>query len=158
MKRIFVGLLIGLTFVLGSRAGIEGLPRRIFYLFSPQVPEHCQRARDLQRLIDAGGDRVQVVGVVRLAGEGTEGLESFRHRHGLSYLLLDSTAAPELPVFLQEHLGQEGDYVLLLDSDAQILFADTGEGLAQLLADLAPVPLATEVDESTWGKIKELFQ
>jgi hypothetical protein len=167
MRRWFSGIAAGLVFTLaaggqgpGGDADQGGSPRRLFYAFSPQVPEHCSRAHLLQRLNPSCGQWLQITGIVR-GDPGSGGLEALRCRFGLSYPLLapEAVAAdPGLPAELKAPGGGAGDYVLLLDGSGRTLAGGPGEGLAPLLAGLAREILSTDVDDSTWGKIKELFQ
>ena len=171
MKRILVSistifvLVLGLQVeVGGDRSGedVLGQMHRLFYLFSPQVPEQCERARTLQKLVRSHRHQLQVIGVVRVAendADKADRLEEFRRLHSLSYRLLTAAEAlddAEMPLAVKERLASPGDYVLLFDGDGSTADSGIGRELHRLLEKFAPV--STDVDESTWGKIKELFQ
>ena len=176
MKRVFLNMLISLAFVLGVQveAGEEksggpgagiGAPvqkYRVFYVFSPQDPEHLLHAHELQDLARPYGRLLQVVGVVRLAEEADAGvLEDCRRRCELRYPLLDASQVAEdaeLPSALKARVGQGGDYLLLVDAAGRPAGEGTGKAVAQLFSLLPRESIPTDVDESTWGKIKELFQ
>jgi len=175
MERFFLNMLMGVAFVLGSQIETEGEDRqgvrggdliqghRLFYVFSLQDPEHRFRARKLQDLVRSHARLVQVVGIARLAAEdaSVEALDDFRRRYEISYPLLDPAAAAgdaKLPSALKTRLGQTGDFALLVDPAGQTAGFGTGREMVQLLSLLLQERVSTDVDESTWGKIKELFQ
>jgi hypothetical protein len=164
MKRVFANTFISFVLLLAFQSGVEAerhgspgddrLPR-LFYSFSLRVPEQRDYACALQKIVRSCAHRLQVVGVVR---DGAE-LEAFRRRHDLSYPLRHLSEAlkdPELPVEIRAWLERAENRFLLQDRDGRTVGTGAGTEPEQLLAVLGLVP--TDVDESTWGKIKELFQ
>ena len=171
MKRILVHISTVFVLVLGFQVEVGGeryesdavgRMHRLFYLFSLQVPEQCDRACTLQKMVRPYSHQLQVIGVVRAAGSGEEeglSLEEFRRRHALSYPLMTAAVAvddSEMPAAVKERLTVVEDYALLLDRNGSTTASGTGQQLPRLLKAFAPV--STDVDESTWGKIKVLFQ
>ena len=51
-----------------------------------------------------------------------------------------------------------GDYAVLLTEGGEVRVQGSGEQMEQALQTLPNHYVSTDVDESTWGKIKELFQ
>ena len=77
MKRILVKIATVLVLVLGLQVEVGGEKsagdsasrmHRLFYLFSLQVPEQCDRACALQKMVRPYSHQLQVIGVVRAAG------------------------------------------------------------------------------------------
>ena len=158
-------LVLGLQVEVGgekSESDAVGRMHRLFYLFSLQVPEQCDRACTLQNMVRPYSHQLQVIGVVRAVGSDEEEgvfLEEFRRHHALSYRLMTVAAAlddAEMPPAVKGRFTAPEDYALLLDRDGRLVASGTGQELHRLLGAFAPV--STDVDESTWGKIKELFQ
>jgi len=168
MKRLWMSTLVGLFCLFGFQVEVGGegddnsFGRTLIYAFSAQVPEECERAQLAQELARPHQHRLQLLGVVRGAGGAAlarEELETVRRRYRLSYPLLDVAAALEdanLPREFKERLRREGDWVLLLERDGNSVYEMEGEDLEQIFAGLGSV--STDIDESTWGKIKDLFQ
>ena len=140
----------------------DGATHTLFYFFSPDDSRQQSRARQLEDAVRRY-DRLQVIGIVREAtGVSDEGLEDFRRAHGLTYELfriVDASAKLErLPVELQRRLeASNDDYAVLVDG-RQVVAEAAGEGLDTVLAAAVASGISTEIDESTWGKIKVLFQ
>ena len=175
MKRAFVAILIGVFFFLGAQVEVAGEnpggedgdavgESRLFYLFSAEVAEHLVHARQLQDLLQSQDRRLQIVGIVRGGGDrgrSAGSLEEFGRRHGLAYPLLSAVGAAvdgKLPAVLRAQLERQEDYALLVDSSGRMAGVGTGRELGRFFSSLADEHVSTDVDESTWGKIKELFQ
>lgn len=168
MKRLWMSTLVGLFCILGFQVEVGGeadenrFGRTLIYTFSAQVPEECERAQLAQELARPHQRRLQLLGVVRGVGGAAlarEKLERVRRRYRLSYPLLDVTAALEdanLPNEFKERMRREGDWVLLLGRGGNSVYAVEGENLERIFAGFGTV--STDIDESTWGKIKDLFQ
>ncbi len=58
--------------------------------------------------------------------------------------------SPEVPAYIKVRLDADGDYFAAINPEGALYLAGLGQDLLQ--------PLATEVDESTWGKVKDLFR
>jgi hypothetical protein len=172
MKRLWMSTLVGLFCILGfqvevgGEAGVEGDDNRsrrtLIYAFSAEIPEQCERAQLAQELARPHQRRLQLVGVVRGIGGVAlerEELAAVRRRYQLSYPLRDAAAALEdsgLPNEFKKRLRQEGDWVLLLERGGGSVYSVEGESLERIFAGFGSI--STDIDESTWGKIKDLFQ
>ena len=125
---------------------------RFYYFFSFQEAEQRERAVDLQRLIQPFGADLEVMGIVREESFSGSELE-------LSYPLITQAAARiEMPPELESLFAHENDHAILVDADGRIVADGPGSDLSRVLAHVGNRGLVTEIDESTWGKIKELFQ
>ena len=171
MKHLWMSTLVGLFCIFGFQVEVRGAGgevddnrsrQTLIYAFSMQVPEECERAQLAQKLAKPHERQLQLLGVVRGVGGGAlerEELERVRRRYQLSYPLLDVAAALEdsdLPSEFKERLHQEGDWVLLLKGNGGSGYSVEGEDLERIFAGFGSV--STDIDESTWGKIKDLFQ
>ena len=112
---------------------------RVYYLFSPDIVEQRQRAEHLQRLLR---DRLLVV-INR---------DEWSADSPAVVAAAAVVEASDFPAFLKERLDAESDYFALWD--AGILRTGPGRDLEELIT----VDIVTEVDESTWGKVKDLFK
>ena len=114
---------------------------RLIYVFSPDVTDHEQRAVYWSNLAKESKKKFTVILVDR------EKIESI----DLPQSLLENIS----PHVCHENL----DYAFLYDAyNGRPLFSGTGEEVAERLKIETFGNVATDVDESTWGKIKELFQ
>jgi len=176
MKRFITGGLLGFAFIFICQglAGAEGLGTpesgirlkaqlHLFFVFSPNNPQQQIHARQLQGLASRFEDRLQVTGIVRpRQGEEMDavGLEDLRTHIGLSYELLGVAAAdldPKVPVAVKDEFGRATDFVLLADTSGKPILVGDGHDLLQIVSALDLDPMRTEVEENTWGKIKQLF-
>ena len=140
---------LALLLVAGSGVGsseIQILPEdsRVFYVFSHDRAPQRQRVLQLWRQFSAQDAEQRFVAIARdgqvLAA--TEGLT-----------LWSATMAaqsPEVPAYIKARLDADGDYFAAIDSAGALQLTGPGQDLLQ--------PLSTEVDESTWGKVKDLFR
>ena len=112
---------------------------RVYYLFSPEVVEQRRRAEYLQRRLR---DRPLVV-ITR---------DEWSADSPAVVAAAAVAEAPDFPAFLKERLDAESDYFAFWDAG----LLRTGSG--QDLDDLITADIITEVDESTWGKVKDLFK
>lgn len=167
MRRLFIigyAVLAGILLLDSEAYGAgEGPRHTLFYLFSIDDERHMGRALQLEEAIWRLSERVQVVGVVRLAADGdARSLVALRQQHRFTYEFVDaadSSVLQRLPIVLHQRLEKTGgDYAVLVDVAGAVLVADTGEQLTSVLAGLTLQRVATEIDESTWGKIKVLFK
>lgn len=167
MRRFFTigcAVLAGILLLDSEAYGAEDGPQHtLFYLFSVDDERHLGRALQLEEAIWRLSERVQVVGVVRLAADGdARSLVALRQQHGFTYELVDATDSSvlqRLPIVLHQRLQKTAsDYAVLVDVAGTVALADTGEQLTSVLAGLTLQRVATEIDESTWGKIKVLFK
>ena len=142
-----MGLALLLVAANGASSGeTEALPEdsRVFYVFSPdKAPQH-QRVLQLWRQLRARDAEQRFVAIAR-------------DEHVLAVaegLTLWSAAmaaqSPEVPAYIKARLDADGDYFAIIDSEGALRLAGLGQDLLQ--------PLSTEIDESTWGKVKDLFR
>lgn len=137
-----------LLLVLASEANsgpIEALPAdsRVFYVFSPdRAPQH-QRVLQLWHQFRAEDAEQRLVAIARdEQGPAVEGLTLWS--------VAKAAQSLAVPAYIKARLDADGDYFAAVDSEGALHWAGPGQDLLQ--------PLATEVDESTWGKVKDLFK
>ena len=139
---------LALLLVAGSGVGsseIQVLPEdsRVFYVFSHDRAPQRQRVLQLWRQFSAQDAEQRFVAIAR---EGP--MPAVK---GLT--LWSATMAAEsadVPAYIKARLDADGDYFAAIDSEGALQLAGPGQDLLQ--------PLSTEVDESTWGKVKDLFR
>ena len=112
---------------------------RVYYLFSSDAVEQRQRVERLQRLLRGR----QLVAIAR--GE-------WDAENPAVVAVAEVAGAPDFPVFLKQRLDAESDYFAMWDADRLLT------GFGRDLEGLIVPDIATEVDESTWGKVKDLFK
>ncbi len=145
MTALLTRVLLALTVLLAADAVADATNAavqsadRVYYLFSPDIVEQRLRAEHLQRLLR---DRLLVV-IAR---------DEWSADSPTVVAAAAVVEAPGFPAFLKEQLDAESDYFALWD--AGILWTGPGRDLEKLIA----VDIVTEVDESTWGKVKDLFK
>ncbi|NUM88215.1 MAG: hypothetical protein HUU37_03335 [Bdellovibrionales bacterium] len=164
MKKLFVMVfsLLALVGAVGAPSAASGpLPARLFYLFSADDASLRLGAAHLDRWNQDHGRPLQVLGVVQHRS-GTEALEQLRFEEGISFPLVGAAAQPpDLPAELSRQLDNPAGFVLLLDGTGRAAAAGSAAELNQVLARAALLlgaQVSTEVDESTWGKVKEIFK
>lgn len=155
MKRIFV-LIVGFFLLVGAGGASdeERVQSRdtlrnfnLFYLFSPDNPNHLKRVVQLRELADEATRSFRLVTVSHAAYETAESPGG------------DRGATAWVPAAISQRLDGEADYVVLVENDGKVRAEGSGESMESVLALLgSDLPVATEIDENTWGKIKDLFQ
>lgn len=150
MKRIFV-LVLGFFLLVGAGGASDEEPVQprvvlrsfdLFYLFSPANPDHLERVLQLREL----------------ANEATRSFRLVTVSHG-AYDSVEREDAAWMPAAISQRLAGETDYVVLVERGGQVRAEGSGSSMKNVLALLERrLPVSTEVDESTWGKIKDLFQ
>lgn len=165
MSFFSVGIFLAGIFVFGGAAyGVGGESEyTLFYLFSSGDTHHVERAMQLEETAQQFPDRLQVVGIARLTEDRNHlSLDALRQEHGFSYDLVavaDASKLQHLPVIMQQKLeDSQGDYAVLVDAAGRALAAETDGEWVSMLNRLTLRDIATEIDESTWGKIKVLFE
>lgn len=137
-----MGLVLLLVAASGAGSGeMEALPEdsRVFYVFSPDREPQRQRALQLWRQL----------GVQRFVAIARDGQVPVAE--GLTLWSAAMAAqSPAVPAYIKARLDADGDYFAATDSAGTLRLAGPAQDLLQ--------PLATEVDESTWGKVKDLFR
>ncbi len=140
----------GLVLLLVAASGtssdeIQALPEdsRVFYVFSPDRAPQRQRVLQLWQQLGTQDAEQRFVAIAR---EGQV--------PAIEGLTLWSAAlaaqSPEVPAYIKARLDADGDYFAAIDSEGTLYLAGPGQDLLQ--------PLSTEVDETTWGKVKDLFR
>ena len=150
--------------------GVAGEPParagyRLIYVFNPDIEEHLDRALAAQSLLRSVATRAEVVGVVRgqLDEDALPDLAP-----GITFDLIseeaaraDDTTSPgrvDLIEWLAQRPGPREDRLILEDATG-IRLAGDGAGMESVAAMLAMADdVATRVEFTTWGKMKELFQ
>ena len=117
---------------------------RVFYVFSPDRAPQRQRVLQLWQQFSAQDAEQRFIAIARdeqvLAA--VEGLTLWSAAM--------AAQSPEVPAYIKARLDANGDYFAAVDSEGILYLAGPGQNLLQ--------PLSTEVDESTWGKVKDLFK
>ena len=141
-----LGLALLLVAANGASSGeIEALPEdsRVFYVFSPD--REPQRQRVLQLWQQLGGQDAEQRFVAIARDEQVPVVE------GLTlWSAVMAAQSPEVPAYIKARLDAAEDYFAAIDSEGALRLAGLGQDLLQ--------PLSTEIDESTWGKVKDLFR
>ena len=148
--------------------GHGAAPHRLLYLFDPRVEVQAARAEQLADLIEPHRDLLEIVGIVRSAGPAEEAsLQPVLSSEAPAFeilnadrLLARSRISDEARDWLRGVLPQSGDF-FAFDSGTWIDLTgrgrEAGEGMAGYLR-LIGTGASTDIDFSTWGKVKELFK
>ena len=129
-----------------NRGDIQVLPEdsRVFYVFSHDRTPQRQRVLQLWQQFSAQDAEQRFIAIAR----------DEQVLAAVEDLTLWSVAmaaqSPEVPAYIKARLDADGDYFAAVDSEGTLYLAGPGQNLLQ--------PLSTEVDESTWGKVKDLFR
>lgn len=142
-----MGLVLLLIAASDANSGdIQVLPEdsRVFYVFSHDRTPQRQRVLQLWQQFSAQDAEQRFIAIARdeqvLAA--VEGLTLWS--------VAMAAQSPEVPAYIKARLDADGDYLAAVDSEGTLYLAGPGQNLLQ--------PLSTEVDESTWGKVKDLFR
>jgi hypothetical protein len=129
-----------------SSGDIQALPEdsRVFYVFSHDRAPQRQRVLQLWRQLRAQDAEQRFVAIVR------DGQVLAMAEDLTLWSAAMAAQSPEVPAYIKARLDADGDYFAAIDSDDTLRLAGPGQDLLQ--------PLSTEVDESTWGKVKDLFR
>ncbi len=168
LKRGFGFLLVVLCLgILHGPATAGDGAYRLLYLFDPAVAIQASRAADLGDRV-AGRPEIYVIGIVRgelaniLSVDSGVGSE-------LPYEILTVSEAvkrggpvhsEEARLWLSRIYQQAGDFVAI-DNGAALVVTGTGDDFDEVVGTFLNLPrtaIRTEVDFSTWGKVKELFR
>ncbi len=152
-KAVMVALALGLA-IPGAEAQNPGFVQ-LFLLFDPDSHEQLRRAQDLERAT-AEIEEIRVFGVVdtgdiRSPGLGRLGFEIF----SVDDFLQQDQSVSELAEdwFRSGHRGS-----LLLVKENGGTTTVSGDDFEATIHRLSPTPpIGTEVDVTTWGKVKDLF-
>ena len=142
-----MGLVLLLVAASEANSGdIQVLPEdsRIFYVFSPDRAPQRQRVLQLWQQFSAQDAEQRLIAIVR-------DRQMLAEVEGLTLWSVAMAAeSADVPAYIKARLDAAGDYFAAIDSEGSLYLAGPGQDLLQ--------PLATEVDESTWGKVKDLFK
>ena len=147
----------------GAQPAADPAQPALFYVFSADDAAQRLGARHLDQWNEDHGRPLQVLGLVQHQGDVAV-MEQMRLQEGISFQLVCAAAAqqnPGLPAELSGHLDSPAGFVLLVDGKGRAAASGEGAELNQVLdraALLLGGAVATEVDESTWGKVKEIFK
>ena len=142
--------MMGLALLLVTASGassseIEALPEdsRVFYVFSPDKAPQRQRVLQLWQQLGGQDAELRFVAIARDEQEPVvEGLTLWSAAR--------AAQSPEVPAYIKARLAAAEDYFVAINSEGALRLAGLGQDLLQ--------PLSTEIDESTWGKVKDLFR
>ena len=141
------GLVLLLVSASGTSSGqIYDLPEdsRVFYVFSHDRTPQRQRILQLWQQFSAQDAEQRFIAIARDE-------QVLAMAEGLTLWSAAMAAqSPEVPAYIKARLDADGDYFAAIDSEGTLYLAGLGQDLLQ--------PLPTEVDESTWGKVKDLFR
>ena len=141
------GLVLLLVAANGASSGqIYDLPEdsRVFYVFSHDKAPQRQRVLQLWRQFSAQDAEQRFIVIAR-------DRQMLAEVEGLTlWSIARAAQSPEVPAYIKARLDADGDYFAAIDSEGTLHLAGPGQDLLQ--------PLSTEVDESTWGKVKDLFR
>ncbi len=141
------GLVLLLVSASGTSSGqIYDLPEdsRVFYVFSHDRTPQRQRILQLWQQFSAQDAEQRFIAIARDE-------QVLAMAEGLTLWSAAMAAqSPEVPAYIKARLDADGDYFAAIDSEGTLYLAGLGQDLLQ--------PLSTEVDESTWGKVKDLFR
>ena len=152
-KAAMLGLALGLTIPRAEAENLEFV--QLFLLFDPDSPEQLRRAQDLERAA-AEIEGIRILGVVDTGDIRSPGLGRLGFRIlSVDDFLQQDRAVPELTEdwFRSGHRGS-----LLLVKENPGTTTASGDDFEATIHRLSPTPLiSTEVDVTTWGKVKDLF-
>lgn len=135
------GCILLLVFASEANSGpIAALPEdsRVFYVFSHDEVPQRQRVLQVWQQVEQ-----RLVAIAR--DEHAPAVE------GLTvWSVAKAAESAAVPAYIKARLDADGDYFAAIDSAGTLYWAGPGRDLLQ--------PVATEVDESTWGKVKDLFK
>ena len=113
---------------------------RLLYWYDPRNIEQVKQLEALRFLVQEGANSIVVRGILSPVVSGPQ-------------VNVDSVLSDFLT-------GKDvyGDYAVLLTEGGEVRVQGSGEQMERALQTLPNRYVSTDVDESTWGKIKELFQ
>ena len=113
---------------------------RLFYWYDPGSVDQVKQLETLRMLAEKESDPIQVQGLIPPAIPISE--------VNISLVLRALGVVSDA----------RGDYAVLLTEHGQIRAQGSGTQMERVLQSLSKGPISTDIDESTWGKVKELFQ
>jgi hypothetical protein len=153
-------LLASAAFAPHARADAD--QHRLSYVFDSTIGEHAARLRQVEVLSRPFQDDLKVVAISRDLSPTR--VVSVSHVILLaSHEVLDTSRFARVLSWFDQTPGHSEDFLLLEDEKGHLVTASSGDmaGMMTLRRTLAATfrkQVATEVDFSTWGKVKELFR
>lgn len=136
---------VSILFVGAGRAGegdsgaVGDASLRLFYLYAPDQQLQVERLARWQEASIAPRHPFEVIGVAWPRPQQS------------------SQGEKRVPEPVLARAGDGGDYAALVYPDARIHSQGSGSDMERVVRSLSGAGMSTDVDESTWGKIKELF-
>ena len=113
---------------------------QLYYWYDPRSVDHVKQLETLRTLAEREPEPIQVQGLFAPAVPTSE--------VNISTVLLAMEGGSDA----------HGDYAVLLTERGQIRAQGSGTQMERELQSLPKRPISTDIDESTWGKVKELFK
>ena len=159
MRRIFfhkaavIALAMGIVAPGAGVGSVDVAAYQLFFLFDPDSEEQLRRALVLERAT-AEIDGIELLGMVNSRDIGSPALDrlGFQILSVGDFLQQDQVAAEDW-----FRSGEPGSLLLLNRNGAgtRTVASDDFEAAIHRLS--ASLPILTEVDVTTWGKVKDLF-
>ena len=149
-------------------------PYQVVYVFDPAIDDHRERLQQIQLALDPFEGEVDVVGVYlssdvpdvfsdlsrRLRTLSMVSASTVREREEAG-ALRPSPALERVATWLENPHPEAEDFLLLASRGREPVVEGTGAVLPAVTSALAasnPGLVMTEVDFTTWGKVKEVFK
>tara|TARA_B100000886_G_scaffold334933_1_gene291201 strand:- start:673 stop:1125 length:453 start_codon:yes stop_codon:yes gene_type:complete len=113
---------------------------RLVYCYDPHSVDQVKQLETLRMLAEGESEPIEVQGLISHAVPTSE-----------------VKFTPASSAFWSVEDACE-DYAVLLTKRGQIRAKGSGTQMEWVLQSLPKGPISTDIDESTWGKVKELFQ
>ena len=113
---------------------------RLFYWYDPRSVDQVKQLETLRLLAERESEFIEVQGLIPPSVLTSE--VNLTPVSSASWIVEDA----------------HGDYAVLLTKRGQIRAQGSGTKMERVLQSLLRGPISTDIDESTWGKVKELFQ
>ena len=152
-KAAMLALALGLTTPRAEAENPEFV--QLFLLFDPDSHEQLRRAHDLERAV-AEMEGIRIFGVVDTGDIRSPGLG----RLGFQVLSVDDFLQQDQSVseLAEDWLRSEHPGSLLLVKENGGTKTVSGDDFEATIHRISPTPpISTEVDVTTWGKVKDLF-
>ncbi|MFA6110055.1 MAG: hypothetical protein WDA75_14905 [Candidatus Latescibacterota bacterium] len=160
MKRTVVQFLAGVSLVLAARGAVgsreAARPDHLYLVFCPLQTEQSIRAAQVERLAGLLDPRLLVIAVPCGLGATRLEPEAVRAAGSLSCPVAAEDGAWPLPAEVEQLRAGTDDWTVLVRAEGAPRVVRTEEA-ARLLAPSGEAA-ATDIDDSTWGKIKEIFR
>lgn len=153
-------LLAGVSLVLAARGAVgsreAARPDCLYLVFCPLQSEQSTRAAQVERLAGLLDPRLQVIAVPCGPGASRLDPETVRAAGSLSCPVAAEDGAWPLPAEVEQLRAGTDDWTVLVRGGGPVTMVRAEE--AARLLTLTGGSAATDIDDSTWGKIKEIFR